>query len=323
MSSLLKYAVRRMLAVIPMLLGVSLLLFVLMNLSPGGPEYVIIGDLQRYNPDLIALIREEFGLDKPLLVRYWIWLTNAMRGNFGVSTTSVGGVRVVDLIVERFGPTIQLTGASLFVSVALGIPLGIVSAVKRYSSLDKVITLVALTGICFPTFWLGVMLILVFSLVLGWLPSSGMAPPGVDAGFALRLSHAVLPVVTMATVQIGRFLRFTRSSILEVMREDYIRTARAKGLSERVVLYRHALRNAMIPIITIIGFSLPALIGGSVLVETVFAWPGLGRLAMTAISRRDYATVMAVQIVIASSTLLANVLVDVIYAVVDPRITYG
>lgn len=318
-----KYTIRRVLALAPMLLGISLLLFILMNAAPGGPEYVIIGDLGFYSPDLVEQIRQEFGLDKPVLVRYWIWLGNALRGNFGVSTTSVGGVKVLPLITERFLPTVQLTSVSLIAAILLGVPLGIFSAVRRYTALDKVITLVAFTGICIPTFWLGVMLILVFSLVLGWLPPSGMAPAGVESTLAVRLSHLVLPTITMATVQVGRYMRFTRSSILEVLREDYIRTARAKGLSERVVLYKHALRNAMIPIVTIIGFSLPALIGGSVLVETIFAWPGLGRLAVTAITRRDYAIVMAVQLVIACSTLLANILVDVVYAIIDPRITYA
>jgi len=323
MSGLAKYTIRRVLALAPMLLGISLLLFILMNAAPGGPEYVIIGDLGFYSPDLVEQIRQEFGLDKPVLVRYWIWLGNALRGNFGVSTTSVGGVKVLPLITERFLPTVQLTSVSLIAAILLGVPLGIFSAVRRYTALDKVITLVAFTGICIPTFWLGVMLILVFSLVLGWLPPSGMAPAGVESTLAVRLSHLVLPTITMATVQVGRYMRFTRSSILEVLREDYIRTARAKGLSERVVLYKHALRNAMIPIVTIIGFSLPALIGGSVLVETIFAWPGLGRLAVTAITRRDYAIVMAVQLVIACSTLLANILVDVVYAIIDPRITYA
>jgi peptide/nickel transport system permease protein len=323
MSGLVKYTIRRLLALVPMLLGISLLLFILMNAAPGGPEYVIIGDLQFYSPDLVEYVRREFGLDKPIMVRYWIWLSNALRGNFGVSTTSVGGVKVLPLITERFLPTVQLTGVSLIVAILLGVPLGVFSAVRRYTALDKIITLVAFTGICLPTFWLGVMLILVFSLVLGWLPPSGMAPAGVESTLGVRLSHLVLPTITMATVQVGRYLRFTRSSILEVLGEDYIRTARAKGLSERVVLYKHALRNAMIPIVTIIGFSLPALIGGSVLVETIFAWPGLGRLAVTAITRRDYAIVMAVQLVIACSTLLANILVDVVYAIIDPRITYA
>ncbi len=323
MSGLARYTIRRLLALAPMLLGISLLLFLLMNAAPGGPEYVIIGDLGFYSPDLVEHVRQEFGLDKPVMVRYWIWLSNALRGNFGVSTTSVGGVRVLPLITERFLPTVQLTSVSLIVAILLGVPLGIFSAVRRYTALDKIITLVAFTGICIPTFWLGVMLILVFSLVLGWLPPSGMAPAGVESTLAVRLSHLILPTITMATVQVGRYLRFTRSSILEVLREDYIRTARAKGLSERVVLYKHALRNAMIPIVTIIGFSLPALIGGSVLVETIFAWPGLGRLAVTAITRRDYSIVMAVQLVIACSTLLANILVDVVYAIIDPRITYS
>ncbi|MDP2857383.1 MAG: ABC transporter permease [Bacillota bacterium] len=323
MSGLTSYIIRRLIMVVPMLIGISLLLFILMNMAPGGPEYVIIGDLGRYAPDLVESIRKEFGLDKPILVRYWIWLSNAVRGNFGVSTTAVGGVRVMQLVAERLMPTMQLTGMGLVVSVVAGIPLGVFSAVRRYTLADKIVTFAAFTGICFPTFWLGVMLIVVFSLVLGWLPMSGMGPPGVDTDFLQRLPYLVLPTLTTATVSIGRYMRFARSAILEVMGEDYIRTARAKGLTERVVLYKHALRNAMIPLVTMIGMFLRVLVGGSVLVETVFAWPGIGRLAITAISRRDYATVMAVQMVIAVATLLATIIVDFLYAVVDPRITYG
>ncbi len=323
MSGLSKYVLGRLLAMVPMLIGISLLLFILMNMAPGGPEYVIVGDLERYSPRLVEQIRAEFGLDKPIHVRYGIWLGNALRGNFGVSTTTVGGVPVMELISERFLATIQLTGFSLLLSVIVAIPLGILSAVKRYSTMDKVITFTAFTGICFPTFWLGVMLILLFSVTLGWLPASGIAPHGMRGVLGARLMHSILPVFTLSAVQMGRYLRFTRSSILEVMREDYIRTARAKGLADRAVLFKHALRNAMIQIVTVIGLSLPALVGGSVLVETVFAWPGLGRLAVQAISRRDYMTVMGVQLVIATATLLANIVVDLVYALIDPRISYS
>lgn len=227
------------------------------------------------------------------------------------------------LVLERLPNTAVLSGTSLLVSVLVGLPLGIYSAVRRYSTADKILTFLAFTGICFPSFWLGVMLIVVFSLWLGLLPMSGMGPVALEVTWVDRLPYLVLPVLTSATMSIGRYMRFTRSAILEVMREDYIRTARSKGLTERVVLYKHALRNAMIPLVTWIGMFLRVLVGGSVLIETVFAWPGLGRLAVTAISRRDYATVMAVQMVIAVATLLATIVVDFLYAVVDPRITYN
>lgn len=323
MSGLTRYMIARIIAIVPMLIAISMLLFVLMNLAPGGPEMVILGDLERYSPSLVEHVREKFALDQPLHVRYWMWLSNAARGDFGVSTTGAGGVEVMTLITERFGATIQLTGFALFLSVLIGIPLGIVSAVKPYSTTDKVATVGAFVGICFPTFWLGVMLILLFSVGLGWLPTSGIAPPGMRSMFGPRFMHAVLPTFTLAAVQIGRYMRFTRSSIIEVMGEDYIRTARAKGVSEKSVLLKHALRNSMISLITVVGLSLPFLVSGSLMVEMVFAWPGLGRLAIMSINRRDYAVIMGIQLVIAFAVLLANILVDLLYAALDPRISYN
>jgi len=317
------YIIRRFLTIIPMLIAISALLFLLMNMAPGGPEQVMIGDMERYSPRMVEHIREQFALDQPIHIRFAMWLWNAVRGDFGVSTTQAGGVKVFDMIRARLPATLQLNGTALLLSVLVGVPLGIVTAVYRYSLLDKFATVFAFLGICFPTFWLGVMLMLLFGIVLGWLPVSGIAPPGMRGAFWPSVHHAILPSFTLAFVGMGRYTRYTRSSILEVLRHDYIRTARAKGLSERVVLFRHALRNSLISVVTVIGLSLPALVGGSIMVEMVFAWPGMGRLAVMSIQRRDYAVVMGVQLVIATAVLVANLLVDVVYAWIDPRITYS
>lgn len=323
MNGLRAYIVRRVLAIIPMLLGVSILLFTLMQLAPGGPEMVMIGDLQMFSPELVEQVREKFGLDQPIHIRYLRWLGNALKGDFGVSTTGSGGIPTMQLVSERFVATIQLTGGALLLAIVVSIPLGILSAVRRYQLVDQVCTLISFVWICMPSFWLGVLSILAFAVLLGWLPASGIAPPGMRGDIALRLRHAILPTFTLAAVQMGRYMRFMRSSVIEVLREDYIRTARAKGLSERVVLYKHALRNSLISVITIIGLSIRALVGGSVMIETVFAWPGIGRLAFMSVKRRDYNTVMAVNLVVALVVLVGNLIVDVVYAFVDPRIRYG
>jgi len=322
LGGLQSYIARRLLVILPMLLGVSCLLFTLMQLAPGGPEMVMIGDLQMFSPELVQQIREKFALDKPIYVRYLRWLGNAIQGDFGVSTTGAGGVPSIQLVAERLGATIQLTGGALLLAVVVSIPLGIVSAVKRYQVIDQVTTVLSFIWICMPSFWLGVVSILIFSVLLDWLPASGIAPPGMRDDILLRLKYAILPTVTLAAVQMGRYMRYVRSSMIEVLREDYIRTARAKGLAERAVLYKHALRNSMISVVTIVGLSLRALVGGSVMTETVFAWPGIGRLAFNSIKRRDYNTVMVVTLVVAVVVLVANLVVDVVYAMIDPRIRY-
>ena len=317
------FVVRRILQIPPMLLMISLLLFLLMNAAPGGPEEIIIGDLERYSPAIADHIREQFALDQPIHMRFLSWLGNAVRGDLGVSTTQAGGVPVAELIYERLGATLQLTLAAFILSAVVAIPLGVLSAIRRYSLLDQVSTVTAFVGICFPSFWLGIMLMLIFGIFLDLLPLSGIAGAGLRGDILSRLHHAILPTFTLAFVRIGRILRYTRSSMLEVIQEDYIRTARAKGLSERVVHYKHALRNALISVVTILGLGIPGLFGGSVMIEMVFAWPGMGRLAVSSIQRRDYMVVMGVQLLITLVVLVANFLVDVLYAFIDPRISYS
>jgi peptide/nickel transport system permease protein len=302
-----------------MLLGISLVLFLAINLAPGGPETFFIGE--HMNVEIAAQMREALGLNQPLHVRYWKWLSRVAVGDFGYSLSG-GGVPVLDLIGERLGATLLLTGASLAVAIAAAVVLGVTSAVRQYSMLDKGVTLFAYFGMSFPTFWLGIMLILVFSVALGWLPGSGMSEYGLEGDLWSRLAHLVLPVVALSAVDLGGFARFVRASMLEVLRMDYVRTARAKGLRERVVTYRHALRNALIPTVTVVGMAARNLVAGAVFVETIFAWPGLGRLAVLSVYRRDYPVVMGVNIAVALFVVIANIAVDLLYTVLDPRITY-
>lgn len=246
------------------------------------------------------------------------WIGRAVTGDLGRSFQT--GTAVTTLIAERIGPTLQLTGAALLLALAVGVSLGILAAVHQHALLDRASTSLALVGISFPAFWLGIMLILLFSGLLGWLPSSGIARFGEEDQLLSRVRHAILPSVTLAAYQLAIFMRFTRASLLDVIRQEYITVARAKGLSEARTILWHALRNALLPIITILGFSVRLLVSGSVLVETVFAWPGLGRLATDAVFQRDYPVVLGVTILVATVTVLVNVAVDLLYGVVDPRI---
>lgn len=322
MSGITKYVVLRILSIFPMLLAVSLLIFFLINLAPGGPETVILGDSGRFDPHIIEMLREHYGLNKPIYVRYWLWLKKALVGDFGYATSGVGLMHVSDLILQKLGPTVQLGAAALFLAVIISIPLGVVSAVYRYSWLDRIATLGAFAGICLPSFWVGIMLILIFSFHLGWFPLGDIAPIGQRGDILLRIHHAILPTVTLALLYIGRYTRFMRSSVLEVMNEDYIRTARAKGLPERVVLAKHILRNSLISVVTLIGLSLDGLVSGTVIIESVFSWPGVGRFAVWSVLNRDYQIIMGINMMIATAVLSANIITDVVYALVDPRISF-
>ncbi len=313
------YVIRRLLAVPPMLVGISAVLFLAINLAPGGPETFFIAE--DMNVELAAQLRETLGLNQPLHVRYLRWLSRVAVGDFGHSLSG-GGVPVAQLVQERLWATLLLTSVSLVLAVVVAIVLGVVSAVRQYSLLDKIITAFAYFGMSFPTFWLGIMLILLFSVTLGWLPGSGMSEYGLEADLPSRLAHLVLPVIALSAVDLGAFARFVRASMLDVLRMDYVRTARAKGLREQSVIYGHALRNALIPTVTVIGLAARSLVAGAVFVETIFAWPGLGRLAVLSVYRRDYPVVMGVNITIALFVVVANVLVDLLYTVMDPRITY-
>ncbi|OLC59270.1 MAG: diguanylate cyclase [Candidatus Rokuibacteriota bacterium] len=302
-----------------MLVGVTIILFAIMRVAPGGPEAVLVGG--EFSPETAARVRQRLGLDRPLVAQYAGWAGAALRGDLGRSFKT--NDPVATLIVDRLGPTLQLTAGALLFAIAVAVPLGVLAAVRRGSVWDTVGSAVSLFGVSFPSFWLGIMLILLFSE--GWhlLPPSGLSEYGREGDVTSRVRHAVLPTLTLGLIQMASFMRFTRSSLLEVLGQDYIRTARAKGLGSPRVIWRHALRNALIPVVTVVGLSLPTLVGGAVLTETVFAWPGIGRLAVGAVFERDYPVIMGVNVMVAAVVIVANLLTDLAYCVIDPRISYS
>src|SRR2546422_1011512 len=282
------YVLKRLGFAVLMLLGVSIILFTIMRLAPGGPEAVLIGG--EFSQEAAAQIRQRLGLDRPLALQYLGWAGAALRGDLGSSFKT--GDPVAALILDRLGPTVQLTAGALVLALVVAVPLGVLAAVRRGTIWDTLGSAVALFGVSFPSFWLGIMLILLFSEVFHLLPPSGLSEYGREAELSARVRHAILPTLTLGLIQMASFMRFTRSSLLEVLRQDYVRTARAKGLGGGRVVWRHALRNALIPVVTVVGLSLPTLVGGAVLTQTVFAWPGIGRLAGGPVFERGYPVVM-------------------------------
>jgi len=317
-TGLARYIVKRLAFAVLMLFGVSLILFVIMRLAPGGPEAVLIGG--EFSQEMAAQIRERLGLNRPLLVQYGSWALAALRGDLGRSFKTRDPVAA--LIMDRLGPTLQLTAGALVVALVVAVPLGVLAAVRRDTIWDTLGSTVSLFGVSFPSFWLGIMLILLFSEALRLLPPSGLSEYGREGDLTSRVRHAILPTLTLGLIQMASFMRFTRSSLLEVLRQDYVRTAGAKGVSSGGIIWRHALRNALIPVVTVVGLSLPILVGGAVLTETVFAWPGIGRLAVGAVFERDYPVIMGVNLLVAGVVITANLLTDIAYCLIDPRISY-
>ena len=301
-----KYICKRILMMIPVIIGVSLLVFLVLKMTPGDPARVVAGS--EADEATVEQIREELGLNKPVLQQYVDYMPNLLHGDMGTSYTT--NKPVAEEILARMPTTFILAFAGVFVAVLIGIPLGIISATKQYSILDYISTLLALGGVAMPNFWLGLMLILLFSLKLGWLPSGGG-----DSWTAY-----VLPAITLGVGATANFMRTTRSSMLEVIRQDYIRTARAKGAGEGRVVMHHALRNAMIPVITVIGLQIGTLLGGAVVNETVFSLPGLGTLMINAINQKNEPVVLGCLITFAIIFSLVNLLIDILYAFIDPRI---
>lgn len=301
-----KYICKRILMMIPVIIGVSLLVFLVLKMTPGDPARVVAGS--EADEATVEQIREELGLNKPVLQQYVNYMLALLHGDMGTSYTT--SKPVADEILARMPTTFILAFAGVFVAVLIGIPLGIISATKQYSVLDYISTLLALGGVAMPNFWLGLMLILLFSLKLGWLPSGGG-----DSWTAY-----VLPAITLGVGATASFMRTTRSSMLEVIRQDYIRTARAKGAGEGRVVMHHALRNAMIPVITVIGLQIGTLLGGAVVNETVFSLPGLGTLMINAINQKNEPVVLGCLITFAIIFSLVNLLIDILYAFIDPRI---
>ncbi|HHV93039.1 MAG TPA: ABC transporter permease [Firmicutes bacterium] len=315
-----RYIARRLLAMIPLLLGISFVVFSLLNILPGDPVSIMLSSNPHITPDAetIARLRAQYGLDKPLMTQYVIFLQNLLKGDLGTSVYTQQPV--VTAILERMPATIQLALAALVISTAVAIPLGVISAVRQYSWIDHLCLVGSLIGISMPSYWLGLLLMLVFSLKLRWLPLSGIGYLYNGLGDVLR--HLVMPACTLGFGMAALLARVTRSSMLEVLGQDYIRTARAKGVHERTVVYRHALRNAFIPILTVSGMQFGYLLGGSVIIETIFSWPGIGRLAVNAIMNRDLAVVQGTVLVFTLLFIFINLAVDILYAAVDPRIQY-
>lgn len=312
-----QYILRRLLLVPFLVLGLSLLIFGLIHLAPGDPALAFISE-QALDPERVEQIRRNLGLDQPLPVQYAIWLSHVARLDFGTAYT-FNRTPVIELIAQRLGPTLQLQGLALTLALLLAIPIGILAARRVGSWIDHLATSGVLLGVALPNFWIALLLQLLFAVRLGWLPPFGS---GTTASGAYQLSYYILPVTVLTLGILPIFVRFMRSAMLEVLQQDYIRTARAKGLHENTVLLGHAFRNAIIPMITVVGNQLPALLSGSVIVEYIFGWPGLGSLAYEAILRRDYPVILALTLLSGTFILIINVIVDILYALVDPRISY-
>lgn len=312
-----KYLLSRLVQAVALLIVVSIVMFTLIASSPGGPAVLYQDDV---TAEAAATMRRNLGLDDPLPVQYLRWAGSLVRGDFG---TSISNSRPVSLLIgQRFSATATLALASLAIAIVVAIPIGVLSAVYRNRWFDRVATAFAFMGVSVPNFWLGIMMIILLSVTLGWLPSGGTGGSG-DVGFVDRLRHLIMPAVVLGISSLAQLIRYTRSSMIGVLREDYVRTAHAKGVPFRTVLSRHALRNGLIPVVTVIGVLVPRLFSGAAITESVFSWPGLGRLAVDSALQRDYPVIMALTLVVSTLVILASLIVDLLYSVIDPRIRYG
>jgi peptide/nickel transport system permease protein len=317
--------IRRLLQMIPLLIGITFLTFAIVNLVPGSPITAY-----EFNPRMtsqdVQRIKTQLGLDEPWPKRYVIWLSHTVRGDLGISLQNSTPVR--DRLLGVLPNTLILSGTALLVALLISVPVGVYSAVKQNSLFDHVSTIGSVAFYALPTFWLGLLFIILFSVKfkewgLPYLPVGGMKSLRGDSGPLDRIEHLILPVAALSLVQIAAWTKYIRSSMLEVIRQDYIRTARAKGMKDRPVYYTHAFRNALIPLITLVGLSLPDLFGGAFLIETIFAWNGMGRLTVQAVQRSDYTLIMGSTLVFAVLTMFGNLLADILYGVFDPRIRFS
>ncbi len=315
------YALRRVLTSIPVLLAVTVLVFTLVELAPGDVADYFINPEANTSPEALAEMRRTYGLDQPAPVRYAVWLGQVVRGDLGYSFVS--GEPVVRMILRRFQNTATLMSVALVVSVVLGVALGVFTAVRQYSWWDHTLSALSFLAISMPAFVTGILALYLFAVLVPIFPSGGLRSVGVDAGFWNRVHHLILPAAVLSLAQTATFMRYTRFSVLEVLRADYVRTARGKGLREVRVIMRHGLPNALIPVVTVIGLSLPVLVVGAVYTETIFSWPGMGTLYLNAVGSRDVPLVMGLNLFIAVVVLTANLLTDLAYGLVDPRIRYA
>jgi peptide/nickel transport system permease protein len=310
-----KYIIKRILIAIPVLIGITIIDYAIMCMA-GSPLEMLQGP--RVSEAAVEAKKIALGLDKPFYIQYFVWLSQLLHGNMGYSMKSYQPVS--EMIGSHLGPTLLLMGVSLIVSLLIAIPAGIYSAIRQYSKGDYAVVTLSFLGSSIPGFFLSLLLIYLFTVKLGWLPSSGMTTLGTQGGFADVAKHMVMPVIVLAASIAGRNIRYIRSAMLEILQQDYLRTARAKGIGNFNVINKHALRNALVPIVTVIGMEIPVMFGGAVIVEQVFSWPGLGLMTMSAITSRDFPVIMGVCLLSAIVVLIANLITDILYALVDPTI---
>src|SRR5215208_3617626 len=318
-----RYLLRRLIVSVPVLFGITLVTYVIVNMAPGDPVSALINpeQISALGPGWLEEQKHALGLDRPLPIRYVYWLKEVAQGNLGFSYTD--RQPIADKIVHRLWPTLKLMLTVQLLALAIAVPIGVLSAVRQYSWLDYLATIFGFTTISIPAFFLGLAAIYVFAVKLRWLPTAGMATVGQPPSLLDSLKHLILPAAVLGLGQAAPLIRYTRSSMLETIRQDYVRVARAKGLPEGSVITRHALRNALIPLVTVVALTLPQLLGGAVIIEQVFSWPGMGTLAIKAVRGRDYPTIMAINLLGAVLVLVSSLIADVIYAWVDPRISYS
>ena len=317
---MLKYLLRRILVTIPVLITITIIIFGLTEIAPGDVADFFISPEMEMSAEQMDAVRARFGLDQPAPVRYINWLGNVVQGDFGFRFTDGRPVR--DVIFRRFGATILLIGTALTIGIVIGIPLGVFTGLRQYSFWDFSLTGISFLGISTPAFVTGILALMVFSITLGWFPSGGMRPVDRDPTLGTTIHHLILPSVVLSLNYIASFMRYMRFSMLEVIRSDYITTAHSKGISRTRVTWRHTVPNAILPVITVVGLSIPNLVVGAVFTETIFSWPGMGTLYLDAVLGRDVPLLMGINLMIALFVLVANILTDVAYAVVDPRIRY-
>lgn len=318
-----RYVVRRLIQMIPLLIFISILSFSISVLAPGDPVLMFVPpEKKTISPEAMQALRHKYGLDQPIYLRYFTWLGNTLRGDWGYSFRSHD--LVTKEVFSRLPNTIILGITSLIFTLLIAIPLGVISAIKRYSIFDYTVTIGAFLGLSLPTFWFALILIELFANRLGWLPSMGMQSLGVQMNSTQKVvdlaKHLILPVLTLSITDLAYWSRYQRATLLENLSQDFVRTARGKGLKESTVIWRHAFRNALIPMITLLGMSLPDIVGGAVITETIFGWPGMGRLGIESIASRDFPVVMAVTMILALMVIVGNLLADISYSFVDPRI---
>ncbi len=314
------YMIRRSLMLIPLLIGLSILMFTLIHAAPGDPTIALMGVTAARNPNAIEQTRKRLGLDKPLPQQYLIWGQHLLQGDFGNAAT-FNNTPVLKLVKQRLWITVELQGLALTISLLIAIPVGIISATRQYSMLDNIVTVGSFLGIALPNFWLALLLQIWIGVRLHWLPVISTNQANVP--FPGRLRYFILPLIVLVLPQIAYFARFMRSSMLEVINQDYVTTARSKGLAPNAVLYGHALRNALIPMITVIGLQLPQILSGAVIIEQIFAWPGLGDLAYKSIGQRDYPVILAVTLLAGAAVMVVNLFTDLVYVLADPRVSLG